>query len=430
MENSLRRWMVGKQPADDRANVIWNALGSGIYALASMILTYLTIRIIGEKDGGIFAIALTISQMLVYFAYFEMRTYQVTDSTNAFPFCDYYTTKLVACFNMLLVSVVYIALKKYDFEKSVIVFFVCLYRMADGLADVFEAQFHKDNRLDIAGKSMTFRTLFSVAVYFAVLIFTNNLMIAMICAVCAAFLGVWLFDYYVYHAFGSIRITKNRGTVKKILKECFPLFVGTFLWAYILSASRLAIDSCMTSEYQSYYQVLFMPVSVVNLFAGFVFRPMLLTLTEYYSTGNIKKFLRIIGKNIGIVVAFTAVCMAAAFAVGPEVLSFLVNCDLTVYRGVLVFLLFSGGFNAIAFVLYYVLSIMRNGKGIIIGYSIAAIMAYLLSPWMVTSWGIAGAAWSYFLVIFTLNILFLGIIVFGLSKKKSSDRMQNDEEDV
>lgn len=425
MIEKLRKLIIGKEISTDKDNFIWNMFGSGIYSLASMVLTYLTIRIIGDRDGGVFAIALTISQMFIYFAYFEMRTFQVTDNKNIYTFRDYYTTKIVTCIAMMVISVGYIFIKQYDFSKTLIVILVCIYRLADGFADVFESQFHKDGRLDLAGKSLAFRTVISVAAYLVVLIITNSLLYAMIVAIATAFIGVWIFDVVVYGAFGKIKLTENKYVIFQVIKSCFPLFLGTFLWTYILSASRLAIDEYMTSEYQSYYQVLFMPVSVINLFAGFIFRPMLLTLTEYYADKKIKKFFVTIGKNAGIMAVFTGICMICAYMLGPEVLSFIVAVNLDEYRGLLTFLIFAGGLNAIAFILYYVLTIIRSNKGIIGGYVFSSILAYLISPLLVKRDGMNGAALSYFIVILVLNIIFITVIINNIislgNKKGSSD---------
>ncbi len=49
-------WIIGKKQPDDRQLFLWNMIGSGIYALSSMVLTYLTIRVVGADDGGIYAI--------------------------------------------------------------------------------------------------------------------------------------------------------------------------------------------------------------------------------------------------------------------------------------------------------------------------------------------------------------------------------------
>ena len=358
--NALRKVIIGSDTSTDKSNFIWNMLGSGIYSVASMLLTFLTIRIMGEEQGGIFSIALTLSQMLIYIAYFEMRTYQVTDAKNEFTFKQYYSAKIFTCIAMIVISAVYIFLKRYDAYKAWIVFLMCIYRMIDGFADVFESQFHKDGRLDIAGKSMAYRTVLSVGVYFIVLVCTHNLVTALLAAIGAAIIGVWLFNILIYLEFDKIKFQWDAASLKNILKNCFPLFLGVFLWTYILSASRIAVDDVMDSNAQAYYQVLFLPVSVINLFSGFLFRPMLTTLTDCYKNKEYGRFFKIVFKLILIMAVFTVVCMVGAYLVGIPVLELLVSLNLAEYRSLFVFLIAAGGVNAIAFIWYYVLTIFRS----------------------------------------------------------------------
>ena len=44
-------------------------VGSGIFSFVSMALSLCVIQIAGEKVGGVFSIAVTISQMMLYIAF-------------------------------------------------------------------------------------------------------------------------------------------------------------------------------------------------------------------------------------------------------------------------------------------------------------------------------------------------------------------------
>ena len=49
----------------NRANVVWNIAGSFVYAFASMVLSFLVIRLAGEEQGGIFSFGFsTLGQQL------------------------------------------------------------------------------------------------------------------------------------------------------------------------------------------------------------------------------------------------------------------------------------------------------------------------------------------------------------------------------
>ena len=58
----------------NRANVVWNIAGSFVYAFASMVLSFLVIRLAGEEQGGIFSFGFsTLGQQLFLVAYFGIR---------------------------------------------------------------------------------------------------------------------------------------------------------------------------------------------------------------------------------------------------------------------------------------------------------------------------------------------------------------------
>lgn len=417
MLNYIKRLVIGSHESVKK-NFIWNMLGSGIYAITSMILVIAVVRSIGEEKGGVFAIALTLSQMLIYIAYFEMRTFQVTDVKNEYKFKDYYTAKLFTCTAMLVISLIYILLKEYSHGKAIIIFLMCIYKMIDGFSDAFEADFQKVGRLDLAGKSLAFRTIFSTIVFIIMIYCFKNIILSLIVAIIAAIIGVYIFNILIIKDFDKIEITKDIRVIINVLKSCFPLFIGVFLWTYILSASRIAIDANMPSEYQTYYTALFMPVSIINLFCTFVFRPMLTTLSEDYGNKNMINFKKTIGKGIFIMILFTLFCMVGAYVLGIPILSWLYDCDLSPYRFELVFLMMAGGLNALSFIMYYILTIMRRQRRILIGYITAAVLAASLSPFLVRSSGILGAAWSYFIVILFLCIVF----TFFLFKKEKNFR--------
>lgn len=408
----LKQWIIGTEKVTEKKLFVWNVIGSALFAVASMILTYLTINMIGADDGGVFAIGLTLAQMFAFIAYYEMRSYQVTDSENKYTFKDYYTVKLINCIIMMVVTIAYILLKQYDGYKSIVVFLVCIYRMLDGYADVFESQFHTDGRLDLAGKSLAFRTIISVVTYFVILGISNDLLIALVGAIVSGLVGIYIFNIDIYREFGKIGISKDVSKIIGVLRDCFPLFVGMFLWTYLLSASRIAVDNVMSSEHQSYYQVLFLPVSVINLFAGFLIRPSLIQLTKLCSENEMQDFWKIIRRISLYLVVFTVICMVGAYVLGIPVLNILTGCDLAEYRVLFVFLIFAGGFNAIAYLFYFILTIFRSQIGIIGGYSIASLFALLTSNYMTEKWGLWGAASNYMCSVVILTIVFSGCLQY------------------
>lgn len=410
MINAFRELVVGKRPVTEKRNFIWNMLGSGIYSFISMFLSIFVIRMMGEKMGGVFSIAVTISQMMLYIAYFELRTYQVTDVDRKYRFSQYHGAKLFTCFLMVVASIIYILLQTYDVQKALIVFLMCIYRMIDGYADLYEGEFQLNGKLYLAGKSMAFRSVLSSFCFIGLLFLTQNMILSLCITIVVALIALGIFDLLITGSYESIKPSLEIKVIKNILMECFPLFVGAFLWVYILSASRIAIDSNMADEYQAYYQTLFMPVSIINLFATFFFRPALTTLAKFYSNKDGQAFLKQIKGLSLIIIIFTIICMVGAFLLGIPVLMIMSGCDLSDYRSVLVFLMAAGGMNSLSFFLYYVLTTMRKSKSVLFGYISAALLALCLSSPLVRKWEIWGAAISFFVTVMYLCTI-LGILI-------------------
>ena len=78
--NKLTARLLYKGGNIERQNVLWNTAGSFCYALASMVLSFLVIRMIGEDQGGIFSFGFsTLGQQMFIIAYFGIRPFQITD---------------------------------------------------------------------------------------------------------------------------------------------------------------------------------------------------------------------------------------------------------------------------------------------------------------------------------------------------------------
>ena len=89
MKNLTKR-LLYKGDNVARANVIWNIAGSFVYAFASMVLSFLVIRMAGEEKGGIFSFGYsTLGQQLFLVAYFGIRPFQITDGKGEYSFGEY-----------------------------------------------------------------------------------------------------------------------------------------------------------------------------------------------------------------------------------------------------------------------------------------------------------------------------------------------------
>ena len=165
------------------------------------------------------------------------------------------------------------------------------------------------------------------------------------------------------------------------------------------------------------YGIVFMPTMVINLGSGFLFKPMLTSLTRDYTEGDRKSFVKKIFLLNLATIGMTLVAMVGAFFLGVPVLSLIYKEDLTPYRGLLLLLLAGGGLNSMGILFYYALTVMRHTGLIFLGY-IAVMIASVPLPILLTAHlGLTGAALSYIILMFIQLLIFAGMTFTGLTKK-------------
>ena len=181
--NIISRIMGVDKTPEDKYKYIWFTMGTACFALATLVMTIVISRFLGEAKAGMFSIGLSIAQWLVTIAYFEIRTYQVTDVKNEYPFGYYFTLRLMMCLITFLASIVYVVLNGYSPEKVTVILLVCIYKILDSVADTFEGEFQKEERIDMSGKSEFYRIFFSILVLVVTVIITRNLIFSLICMI-------------------------------------------------------------------------------------------------------------------------------------------------------------------------------------------------------------------------------------------------------
>lgn len=92
----LRFFRLEKPGALMRRAYFWTALSGGCFCASSLVLLVLVVRLLGEHGpywGGVFSIALAVSQQLITIGLFQMRPFQVSDVDETFSFSDCLTSR-------------------------------------------------------------------------------------------------------------------------------------------------------------------------------------------------------------------------------------------------------------------------------------------------------------------------------------------------
>lgn len=400
---------------------LWNMIGSTSYSVSSFLYLMVVTRICGVAPAGFFSLSYATAQLLLTVGRYGMRTYQATDLERKYLFSEYGISRVLTCALMMLFGIIYSAWS-FSGEYIIISCFVILMKMVDAVEDVFHGNFQQTYHVEIMGKMLAARNIYSAVYFTGALLVTHSL--AFTCTSTAlTSLALCLVINYIFtvkypgEATGPARGPKLVN-VWELLKICTPLFVGTFLSLLLYNIPKYAMASVMTDEYQTYYSVLFMPSFVITLMCEFVFKPTITTIAELWWKDDIRKFSLYVLRIIAIILTCGGVIIVAGHLLGRTLLEIIYGVDLSPYKLHFIVLLIGGTVGAGVYMMYNILIAIRKGGCIIVVYAITTLLTIFPAKLMVQKWGIMGASLNYLYSCSILFLLFGGILIFVILRKK------------
>lgn len=413
----ISKWLLGDKEKALRNGTIWNTIASAEYSLQSALLLLVVTRVGGLTQAGIFTITYTVAQMMATIGSYAMRDFQSSDIQHEYSFAAYWTSRIITNMVMVFLCMGYAFLGKYSCQQVVLIALFCLYRAVDNFEDVLHGEMQREFRLDVAAKIMAIRILLATLTFMIVYVVTLNLLVST-CAftIVAIIAEIWL-SYSVIASFHGIRLKWNRNGVYKLLFTCFPLCAGGFLYNYLVSASKYAINRNMTEEFQSIFSILFMPIFTINMVSMFVYKPMIATLGQTWAENKRKIFLKNTLKLVAVIVCLTGIVVLGGYLIGLELLEWIYGVGLSEYRILFVVLLAFGGIAALDSFLVVILTIIRQQKVVVVAYGIGAVLNLFLADLFVQKFLLWGAGTLYGFTMMIVLIVFMIFILASMRRK-------------
>lgn len=406
----------------EKSAYAWNAASSMMFALQSALMLMVITRTNGLEDAGVFSIAYAIGSLMSLIGEYGVRKYQVSDIKEKVSFTDYHSHRVITCIIMFVVFIFYVGAGyvrgQYSPSKFWVIILICLLKLIEAYADVYFSRFQQSARLDVAAKTNIFRIGIAMLACTISLIVTHDLLISSVIWVAVALITMCMSSMLVASEYGGIHFRINKEALLILTKECFPLFLGTFLLLYVGNAPKYAIDAVLDDTSQACYNFIFMPVFVIGMLANFVFNPLIVKLAHKWDRRDLKVFTKIVVRQIGVIAAITLLAISVALTIGCPVLGWLYNADLHEFRMHLTILMVGGGMLALVNFFTVVVTVVRGQKHLMIGYVATALTAKLLSQHFVGLYGIMGAVVLYTGLMTLLALVFAVVLVLCVKRRK------------
>ena len=406
-----------------KRNTIWYSLGSICSSASSMIILLVVTRILGAESSGIFSLAWSAAQLMLTIGWFSTRQYQVSDVQECFKFYDYYYAKVISSILMMICAIVYVRIYGYSQEQSIATLLLCVLMICEVFADFYGGFWQHKGKLHIAGKSYVLRNGAYVLAFIIILCVVKSIWAAIAGAIIVAATCILVFDVTIKKKFYNNDI--KRIQIKRsllIFKECFPLFIGSFITSFVMNIPKNSINKYLSNDIQAVYNILFMPSSVINMFTLFLCVPYYDKLALLWYEQKYAEFKKLIQKMIIIVCGITAVILIGGGTVGIPILTWLYGVNLKPYRVPFLILLAGGGITGIISILTYTITVMRKQQIIAILYGCVAVIAQVITGIMVKRYEITGATVTYTGAMLLLGIIF-GALVWKWIRKSLKQRI-------
>lgn len=402
---------------------VCNTLGIATWGMVFPFLTIVVTQLVGVEQAGMFSLAFVTGTLLMILANYGVRTFQVSDLAEEHSFADYQVNRWITCALMVVVGVAYCSIRGYTDHMLTISLGVYLYKMIDGLADVYEGRLQQVDKLYLAGISQAFRSVAVFIVFSLVLLITRNLGVACIAmAVVAAATFLFLtFPLALFETPKSRRV--SMGNVGALFKQCFPLFAALFMYALIDNMPKFVMEGVLSYDNQLYFNALYFPAQAILLTIGLIYKPMLVRMAEAWADpGKRKRFDLTIAAVLAVIVAITLVVAGVMATIGIPLMSFMYGLDFEQFRGLCFIMLAAGGVTAAIDFLYQVITVLRRQKAVTRLYLITFGFSLFVPILLVNFTGLPGAVIGYLIVMCILFVLlvseYIGIRM-GFSKAEA-----------
>lgn len=387
---------------------VCNTIGIGAFGMVFPLLSIVVTQLCGVEQAGMFSLAFVAGSLLMVVANYGARTYQVSDIDEAHAFSDYQVQRVLTCILMLIAGWVYCQVRGYSDAMFTISMGMYVYKMFDGLGDVYEGRLQQVDKLYLAGISQAFRAIASCVVFAFCLLITRDLPLS--CVVMAVTAGLTFVVFTLPLAY--FETPKSRrvalASVWTLTKQCFPLFLALFLYTLIDYMPVFVMEGVLSYDNQLYYNALYFPAQSILLIMGVVYKPLLVRIANVWADADKRHRFDLITVGILVlIVAFTGFMVLVMGWIGLPIMSFLYGVDFGQYQGLCFIFLIAGGVTAAIDFLYQLITVLRRQRAIMKLYLITFGFALFVPVLLIDFTGLPGAVIGYLIVMVILLVLLI-----------------------
>ncbi|WP_216378590.1 lipopolysaccharide biosynthesis protein [Arcanobacterium phocae] len=407
--------MSTNKPLTLKSNMLWNSIGSMIRLICNYVMTIAAVRLsTGFDVAGSLAISMSISNLILPFADYRLRTLQITDVKNERSSNQYVGLRIITSLFAFVAGSFY-AIITSSFSSLIPVLLYLIYSLTVNFIEVFHAIDWRNYRMDISGISYILQGITNLLSFSVVLWTTNSLTWAIIAMIISEILVGVFYDAPQAAKFESITPVVDILPSLKLLLTLTPLVISQVLSTAVLTIPRQQLEISLGTAALGIYASVASPVLIVQMGATYVYSPLLRELAQRLNSDK-HSALKLIKKTTGFILLITGLLSVLLLIFGNWLLTILFGNEISQHTYILQPAILFTLITAFVWFMNDLLITVRNYKGAFIGNAIAAVLTVTLSQGFINMFGINGPSWvgtaSY------SSALIVMVAVFAYSYRK------------
>ena len=403
-----------------QANMIYNTVGSVIYLGCQWLINITVVRFGSYDAAGMLALTMSVTNIFATVSTFGMRAFHVSDIDNKYSEALYVRTRLLTCLSAFALCVVFTLFNRYSIEQALCIIIYMLFKLTEGMADVFQGIQQKKSRMDYICFSFAMRGILSLGTFTLVLYLTENLVLAISAVAVSTALVVIIYDLLICKKLTDLSEKVRTKLCFNVLRECYPLMFNSMFTAGLISVPRYFLEQIDGRTLLGYYGSVATPTVIVQTACTFIYNPLISTFSESIKEKDKKRFKKTMLAVAGLFALLITGCLIGGKLLGEWGLKLLYGESILPYVYLFIPIMIVTILIAMIYFLSMLMTIIRKIRLMAIINGVALLADAVLAPLFIKRCSIDGINYALYIV------LSFDIIMLILALCKNLKRIFND----
>lgn len=386
-------------------NTALNTGSTFLYFFLQWLTTVLAVRWSNFETAGIYAMAVSFTNIFYYIAVFGIRNFQISDVEEKYSREQYAGAR---CVTILAASAGFCVMawaSRLDRYTMSCYGMYMIFKLEEAYSEGFFAVAQKEGRYGVLGGSLAVKGLLSVGLFAGTLGWTHNLLIAIAAMDAGYGVAVLIADAkYLRETWKGVRI-KGGGD---ILVHCVPLLLISLSVPIMNYITRYAVEQQFSYYYVGQYSSLSSVIVVLSTLGGAAFTVLIPEISKWRMQAETEKIRKIFSRGIAAISAVGAAAVLAGKFLGSVVCAMIFGEAVLESIDLLVPLLLTATvLMAKSFFSAMLVAMEKRGQ-LLVGECCGCLLCVFTAMPFTKWWGMQGTNLSYL-----LGVILQGLILFG-----------------